>query len=119
MAGELVVVYNLLPEIAAKVEEMADKAIRKAAFEATPILVDDKLFLTTPYDQVFALNPTTGEKLWDFHPHVDLTKNYSEVTSRGVSAWRDSGAKAGEPCALRIFFGTLDARLIAACGTSA
>jgi len=33
MAGELVVVYNLLPEIAAKVEEMADKAIRKAAFE--------------------------------------------------------------------------------------
>src|SRR6267378_1909026 len=26
--------------------------IRKAAFEATPILVDDKLFLTTPYDQV-------------------------------------------------------------------
>src|ERR1700675_161007 len=31
--------------------------IRKAAFEATPILVDDKLFLTTPYDQVFALNP--------------------------------------------------------------
>jgi len=87
--------------------------IRKAAFEATPILVDDKLFLTTPYDQVFALNPTTGEKLWDFDPHVDLTKNYSEVTSRGVSAWRDSGAKAGEPCALRIFFGTLDARLIA------
>jgi quinoprotein glucose dehydrogenase len=87
--------------------------IRKAAFEATPILVDNKLFLTTPYDQVFALNPATGEKLWDFDPHVDLTKNYSEVTSRGVSAWRDSEAKAGEPCALRIFFGTLDARLIA------
>ncbi len=87
--------------------------IRKAAFEATPILVDDKLFLTTPYDQVLALNPTTGEKLWDFDPHVDLTKDYSEVTSRGVSAWRDSEAKAGEPCALRIFFGTLDARLIA------
>src|SRR5258708_5760832 len=59
--------------------------IRKAAFEATPILVDDKLFLTTPYDQVLALNPTTGEKLWDFDPHVDLTKDYSEVTSRGVS----------------------------------
>jgi len=87
--------------------------IRKAAFEATPILVGDKLFLTTPYDQVFALNPATGEKLWDFDPHVDLTRNYSEVASRGVSAWRDSQTKPGEPCALRMFFGTIDARLIA------
>src|SRR5689334_2937084 len=31
------------------------KLIRKAAFEATPILVENKLFLTTPYDKVFAL----------------------------------------------------------------
>jgi quinoprotein glucose dehydrogenase len=87
--------------------------IRKAAFESTPILVDNKLFLTSPYDQVFALDPATGEKLWDFDPHVNLSRNYSEVTSRGVSAWRDPDAKAGDPCALRILFGTLDARLIA------
>jgi len=33
------------------------------------------------------------------------------VTSRGVSAWRDP-ERAGELCALRIFYGTLDARLI-------
>jgi quinoprotein glucose dehydrogenase len=44
---------------------------------------------------------------------VNLGKNYSEVTSRGVSAWRDESAKSGEPCKLRIFLGTLDARLIA------
>jgi hypothetical protein len=31
----------------------------------------------------------------------------------GVSAWRDPHAKAGDPCALRILFGTLDARFIA------
>src|SRR5438105_7384995 len=30
--------------------------IRKAAFEATPILFENKLFLTSPYNQVFALN---------------------------------------------------------------
>jgi len=89
------------------------KLIRKAAFETTPILFENKLFLTTPYDKVFALDPGTGEKLWEFDPHVDLTRNYSEVTSRGVSAWRDSKAKPGELCALRIFYGTLDARLIA------
>ena len=93
--------------------QLQTELIRKAAFESTPILVDNKLFLTSPYDQVFALDPATGEKLWDFDPHVDLSRNYSEVTSRGVSAWRDPDAKAGDPCALRILFGTLDARLIA------
>src|SRR5260370_10386202 len=84
--------------------------IRKAAFESTPILFENKLFLTSPYDQVFALDPATGEKIWEFDPHVDLTRNYS---SRGVSSWRDAKAKPGTPCALRIFLGTLDARLIA------
>ena len=36
------------------------KLIRKAAFESTPILFENKLFLTTPYDQVFTLDPSTG-----------------------------------------------------------
>ena len=86
---------------------------KKAAFEATPILVDGKLFLSTPYDHVIALNAETGAKLWEFDPKLELPYGSSEVTSRGVSAWRDPHAKAGKPCALRIFIGTLDARLIA------
>lgn len=90
----------------------------KAAFEATPILVDGKLFLSTPYDQVFALNPETGAKLWEFDPKLELPYGASEVTSRGVSAWRDSSAKAGQPCVLRIFIGTLDGRLLAVDGAT-
>jgi quinoprotein glucose dehydrogenase len=86
---------------------------RKAAFEATPILVDNKLFLSTPYNVVIALDPKTGAKLWEYDPRVDLKQNYSEVTSRGVSAWQDSKAKADQPCRLRIMAGTLDGRLIA------
>ena len=85
---------------------------RKAAFEATPILIAGKLFLSTPRDQVIALNPQTGAKLWEYDPKLDLTHEYSEVSSRGVSAWRDSGS-IGKVCSLRIFVGTLDARLIA------
>jgi quinoprotein glucose dehydrogenase len=91
---------------------------KKAAFEATPILVDGKLFLTTPYDHVFALNSQTGEKIWDFDPKLELPYGASEVTSRGVSAWHDPHAKPNQPCALRIFFGTLDARLIALDGAT-
>lgn len=92
--------------------------IRKAAFEATPILVDGKLFLSTPYDHVIALEPGTGTKLWEYDPGVNLDRNYSEVSSRGVSAWRDPRGKPSAPCGLRIFIGTLDARLIALDGNT-
>jgi quinoprotein glucose dehydrogenase len=88
------------------------KLIRKAAFEATPILVDNKLFLSTPYNHVIALEAGTGSNLWEYDPGVNLERNYSEVTSRGVSAWRDKRGKAGASCNLRVFIGTLDARLI-------
>jgi quinoprotein glucose dehydrogenase len=87
--------------------------IRKAAFEATPILVETTLFLSTPYNRVIALNAQDGRKLWEYDPQVNLAKSYSEVASRGVSAWHDPGAKPGQPCRLRIFEGTLDGRLIA------
>jgi quinoprotein glucose dehydrogenase len=89
------------------------RLVKKAAFEATPILVEGKLFLTTPYGKVIALDPGTGERIWDYDPGVDLTMSRSEVTSRGVSAWMDHQGKDNAPCKLRIFVGTLDARLMA------
>jgi quinoprotein glucose dehydrogenase len=86
---------------------------KKAAFEATPILIEGKLYLSTPYDHVIALNAVSGAKIWEFDPKLEHPYGFSEVTSRGVSAWRDASAKAGKVCGLRIFIGTLDARLIA------
>ncbi|HLX46664.1 MAG TPA: pyrroloquinoline quinone-dependent dehydrogenase [Bryobacteraceae bacterium] len=85
----------------------------KAAFEATPIVVDGTLYLSTPFDQVIALDPTTGKERWVYDPKVDRTANYSEVTSRGVSLWTDSKRHKGDACWRRIFIGTIDARLIA------
>src|SRR5262245_33953059 len=85
----------------------------RAAFEATPILVDGVLFLSTPFSNVIALDSKTGAKRWEHDAKVDRSRSYSEVTSRGVSAWRDPASAPGRPCRLRIFVGTLDARLIA------
>ncbi|HEV8147621.1 MAG TPA: PQQ-binding-like beta-propeller repeat protein, partial [Bryobacteraceae bacterium] len=80
---------------------------RKAAFEATPILVDGTLYLSTPYNVVIALDPATGKERWKFDPGVNRNAGYSEVTSRGVSTWADSQGRR------RIFIGTIDARLMA------
>ncbi len=93
--------------------EPASDSNAKAAFEATPILFEGNLYLSTPFDQVIALDPATGAERWKYDPDVDRRSNYSEVSSRGVSAWADPKAAAGAPCRSRIFVGTIDARLIA------
>lgn len=98
-----------------RTRETGDKSDNadKAAFEATPILVDRTLYLSTPFNRVIALDPETGVERWKYDPKVDLSINYSEVTSRGVSTWLDANASEGTRCRRRIFVGTIDARLIA------
>lgn len=92
-------------------EEVKAAGARNAAFEATPILVDGTLYLTTPYSRVIALDPATGAERWTFDTQAPLDRRYSEMTSRGVSAWPAATDK--KKAARRIFVATLDARLIA------
>ncbi|MGH3823002.1 MAG: pyrroloquinoline quinone-dependent dehydrogenase, partial [Pseudonocardiaceae bacterium] len=85
----------------------------RASFEATPIVVDGLLFVSTPFNRVIALDAETGSERWRFEPQVDRAARFSEVTSRGVSTWLDVRAATTAPCRRRIVFGTLDARLFA------
>ncbi|WP_026308435.1 pyrroloquinoline quinone-dependent dehydrogenase [Spirosoma spitsbergense] len=89
-------------------------AAEKAAFEATPIMVDGTLYFSTPTSRVFAVDAATGQKKWDYNPDVYLRQDLSEITSRGVSCWPvpgDKSASSGQ--SKRIFVATLDGRLIA------
>ena len=47
---------------------------RKAAFEATPILFEGSLYLSTPFDQVMALDAATGAEKWK-HDMAKTIKN--------------------------------------------
>ena len=83
-----------------------------SSFKATPIVFDDRLYLSTPFNRVIALNAARGELLWSFDPEIDFSDGFAEMyTSRGVSLW--VGPEPGESCGARIILGTLDARLIA------
>jgi quinoprotein glucose dehydrogenase len=87
---------------------------RTSSFKSTPILVADRLIVTTPFNRVLALDPGTGEELWRFDPEVDFTIKYSEMfTSRGAAAFVGPNISPDTPCHTRILLGTLDARLIA------
>ena len=88
-------------------------AIEKAAFEATPIMIGSTLYLSTPSDRVMAIDAVTGLEKWVFDPKVDLKKDYSEISSRGVSSWPAPGDKTNDTAQRRIFIGTIDGRLIA------
>jgi quinoprotein glucose dehydrogenase len=91
-----------------------DRAAETIQFEATPIMVDGTLYLSTPFNRVIALDPQTGTERWTFDPKLDLSIPYAEgFTSRGVSTWLDRTRAADEPCRRRIFVATNDGRLIA------
>ncbi len=85
----------------------------KAAFEATPLMIEGVLYFSTPTNRVFAVEAVTGKEKWSFDPKINLKGGYSEVTSRGVSKWINPGRRAGEEDHMRIFAATIDGRLIA------
>lgn len=83
------------------------------AFEATPLMVDGTLFLSTPYNRVIALDPETGTERWSYDPKVDRARRFAIITSRGVATWLDTEAGADRVCRRRVYVATIDARLIA------
>jgi len=87
---------------------------KRSGLETTPILVDGALYLTTPFNRVFAVNPETGKQLWVFDPMIELAGAYGDgLINRGVATWLDPTRAKGKRCRRRIFEATLDARLIA------
>lgn len=71
--------------------------------QATPLVVDGRMFVSTPYGRVVALDPATGVELW-----ATAIEGPGLPSLRGVEYW--PGDAATPP---RIVFGTRDGRLIA------
>ena len=73
--------------------------------EATPIVVDGVMYVSTAWSKVMALDAATGRVLWTFDPHVIGGKAVHaccDVVNRGVAVWKG-----------KVLFGTIDGRLIA------
>src|SRR5574341_2612040 len=68
------------------------KAARPGTFQATPLMVNDTLYLSTPYNRVVALDANTGRQLWRFDPGAHTYGQPSNGTGfvhRGVALWTD------------------------------
>lgn len=86
----------------------------RAAFEANPVIWHNTLYLSTPFDQVFAIDAATGKQTWSFDPKIDRNAFINVVTSRGVALWHDPNRRAeSSPCDNRVFIATVESHLLA------
>src|SRR4029077_11584235 len=76
---------------------------KRSAFEATPILYNGTLYLTTSSTDVVAVNAASGELRWRHDSQSRKDLHYSDGVSRGVSLWVDGRAAPGSLCRARIF----------------
>jgi len=73
--------------------------------EATPLVVDGVLYVSTAWSKVNAYNAATGAALWTYDPHVPgdwAVNGCCDVVNRGVAVWEG-----------KVFVGTFDGRLVA------
>lgn len=84
------------------------------AAQNTPLKIGDALFMCSPGNKVFALDPATGAQRWSFDPQVApraMESMFSAACrSIGFHARRDATTSA---CAQRVFVAAADGRLIA------
>jgi PQQ-dependent dehydrogenase (methanol/ethanol family) len=73
--------------------------------EATPLMVDGVIYVSTAWSKVKAFSARSGEPLWSYDPEVDgqwAVNACCDVVNRGVAVWEG-----------KVFVGTIDGRLIA------
>ncbi|WP_375206207.1 PQQ-dependent dehydrogenase, methanol/ethanol family [Hyphococcus sp.] len=73
--------------------------------EATPLVIDGVMYLTTAWSKVKAYDAATGEELWAYDPQVPgewAVHACCDVVNRGLAAWNG-----------KLYLGTLDGRLVA------
>ena len=61
-------------------------------FEVTPLMIGGRLYLSTPYNRVVALDPQTGREIWAYDPKAyedGQVPNGTGFVHRGVVLWRD------------------------------
>ena len=76
----------------------------RQGLEATPIVHDGVIYVSTDFSQVWAFDARTGAKLWSYDPDTRAWQinTCCSPVNRGVAIWKD-----------KVYVGALDGRLIA------
>lgn len=72
------------------------KPARPGQFQASPVVIGDTLYVSTPYAAVAALDAATGRELWRYDPEVwraGQPSNGTGFVHRGVATWSDGRSR--------------------------
>ena len=87
--GELEIVWKWEPNEA----PLEEYGTRPGPFQSTPILVDGKLYISTMYTRVAALDAETGAEIWTFDPRAyeggPVGAGPTGFKHRGIAYWSD------------------------------
>jgi PQQ-dependent dehydrogenase (methanol/ethanol family) len=78
----------------------------KGQWQTTPIVVDGRIYITTPWSKLYAFDAASGKPLWKYDPQVPrqlaATSLCCNNSNRGATYYKG-----------KIIWGTLDGRLVA------
>jgi len=81
---------------------------------ATPLFVNDTLYISTVFDRIFALEPDTGKVKWSFDTHTQLVDpTQGELKNRGLSYWQVATPAQGQACQKIVYISTMDGKVFA------
>jgi quinoprotein glucose dehydrogenase len=81
-------------------------------WSATPLFVNDTLYVSTPFYRIFALEPDTGKVKWTYDSHSALKAlTQPDLKTRGVAYWQAESPALGQACQKIVYLGTMDAKL--------
>ncbi len=75
-------------------------------YQSTPLVIDGRMYMTTPWSKVYSFDARTGKLLWKYDPQVPReiagVSLCCNISNRGVAYWNG-----------KVIWGTLDGRLVA------
>src|SRR6516162_1684052 len=63
--------------------EASESTREPVKFEATPLVVDGTMYLSTPFGRVIALDPASGKERWIYDAKVDHGGRWGDFANRG------------------------------------
>ncbi len=78
---------------------------------ATPLFVNNTVYVGTPFYKIFAVEPDTGKTKWVYDSGALGKSQNQGLKNRGVAYWAAAAPAAGQSCQKMVYIGTMQGEL--------
>ena len=85
---------------------------RSTTWGATPLFVNNTVYVGTPWYRIVAMEPDTGKTKWTYASGgADGPPENQGLKNRGAAYWAATMPQAGQPCQKMVYIGTMNGEL--------